>query len=74
MEIALIQCVTAMVVTVSLPSAMLLADMSLGAPWDKWGMWSQPWDSWLHIQAQGTCLLGVRVGVDMNLEEVVVIT
>ena len=63
-----------MVLTVSLPSAMLLADMSLGAHWDTRGMWSQPWDSWLHIQAQGTCLLGVRVGVDMNLEELVVTT
>lgn len=26
--------------------------------WTEWGMWPQPWDSWLYVKARGTCLLG----------------
>lgn len=44
-------------VIVLLSLVTLLGDMSFG---QKWGMWPQPWDSWLYVKAWDTCLLGGR--------------
>lgn len=67
METALTQCITIIGAIVFLFLAMLLADMPPRTHWDKGGVWSQPWHSWLHTLDGGTSLLGVRAGLRVRV-------